>query len=85
MPASQRNYRQEILTLLTRYITDHGYPPTFEEIRQSLGLSSKSHVGYHIAALEEAGLVERKRYSPRSLHVVGLEAPGRKVGTGGNR
>ena len=48
----------------------HGYPPTYEEIRQECGLSSKSIVAYHLERLRLASYVDYKRYRSGSLTVV---------------
>ena len=79
----QRDYRQEILAFLRSHITDHGYAPTLEEIRERLGLSSRSHVRYYLGALERDGLVERKPYSPRGLGVIGMTATVHEHTSGG--
>jgi repressor LexA len=76
MSQRHRDYRQEILAFLRGHIADHGYAPTLEEIRESMGLSSKSHVRYYLGALENDGLIERKPRSPRGLSVVGTATPG---------
>jgi repressor LexA len=52
-------------------VESNGYPPTYDEIMASVGLSSKSHVDYYLDALEAAGLIERKPRTPRGLRLVG--------------
>jgi repressor LexA len=53
------------------FVDGNGYPPTYDEIREAVGLSSKSHVGYYLRALEEDGLIERTPRTPRGLRLVG--------------
>lgn len=65
--------QQAILGFIETFIAGRGYPPTYEEIRQGLALSTKSLVDHHLAALEAAGLIERDRLTPRGLRVVGQE------------
>ncbi len=63
--------QQAILGFIETFIADNCYPPTYEEIRQGLGLSTKSLVNHHLAALEEAGLIERDRSTSRGLRLAG--------------
>jgi repressor LexA len=72
MGKERRDYRREVLTFLESYVAKHGYPPTCEEIRQAIGLSSKSHVLYYLDLLAEEGKIERKPHTPRGLRLVGL-------------
>jgi len=72
MMATQRNNRRdELLEYVEMFVDDNGYPPTYDEIREALGLSSKSHVDYYLDSLEEAGLIERIPRTPRGLRLVG--------------
>ena len=69
--AVRQDYRSAVLGFVESFLEDNGYAPTLDEIRESVGLSSKSHAGYYLDALEEEGLVERKRWTPRGLRLVG--------------
>jgi repressor LexA len=60
----RRDYRSEILRFVGLYIEEYCYPPTVEEIRESLGLRTKSHVDYYLESLEAADLIERKARTP---------------------
>lgn len=66
--------QQAILTFIQDFMARQHYPPTYEEIRSGLGLSTKSLVDYHLTALEEAGLISRDRATPRGLRLVNAEA-----------
>ncbi len=66
--------QQAILSFIQDFMAKHHYPPTYEEIRCGLGLSTKSLVDYHLTALEEAGLISRDRATPRGLRLVNGEA-----------
>lgn len=61
--------QRSILDFIVGFIGENHYPPTFEEIRQGLSLSTKSLVNYHLSALETAGYVERDRLTPRGLRL----------------
>jgi repressor LexA len=69
MALARKNYRQEVLAFVESYMSNNGYPPTFEEIRESVGLSSKSHVDYYLGALEGDGLIQRTPHTPRGLRL----------------
>jgi repressor LexA len=47
-----------------------GYPPTHEEIRQSLEMSTKSLVNHHLRALERKGLIEREPDTSRGIKLL---------------
>jgi repressor LexA len=66
--------QQQILTFIEDFMARQHYPPTYEEIRSGLGLSTKSLVDYHLTALEEAGFISRDRATPRGLRLVQAEA-----------
>jgi repressor LexA len=71
---SRKDYKAEVLRFVSRFMEANGYPPTYEEIAESVGLSGKSHVDYYLGALEEDGRIERKPRTPRGLRLVG-QAP----------
>jgi repressor LexA len=71
----RKRLREDVLEYVVAFVGDNGYPPTYDEIREAVGLSSKSHVDYYLHALEEDGLIERTPRTPRGLRLVGL-APG---------
>lgn len=54
------------------FVAANGYSPSYEEIRQAVGLSSRSHVSYYLKALERDGLVKRIPRQPRGLSILGL-------------
>ena len=66
--------QEAILSYIEEFVTTHHYPPTYEEIRSGLGLSTKSLVDYHLTALEEAGFIRRERSTPRGLRLVHCES-----------
>ena len=72
MGRKRRNRRDRVLEFVKVYMDNNGYPPTFSEIRDAVGLSSKSHVDYYLGALEKEGLIQRTPHTPRGLRLVGL-------------
>jgi repressor LexA len=88
MPTRTRRQR-EVLDFIIRYIDGHGYEPSYQLIARELGVSSKAGIAKHIKALEEQGLLRRRREngsfrldvgrtemsSPTSFDIEWLEAP----------
>lgn len=65
---SQR--QNEIHRFITAFIGENGYPPTHEEIRQGLKMSTKSLVNHHLRALEKKGFIEREPDTPRAIKLL---------------
>ena len=61
--------QRQILDFLTKYVDDHGYPPTVREIGEAVGLASPSTVHAHLANLERAGLLRRDPTKPRAIEL----------------
>jgi repressor LexA len=72
MGKQQKNLQAKVLEFVIQFLEEHGYPPTYDEIRDAVGLSSKSHAMYYLKALEKKGLVERTPHSPRGLRLVDM-------------
>jgi repressor LexA len=72
MDRRSRDLRGEVLKYVQSFVQENGYSPTCEEIREAVGLSSKSHAAYYIEALQVEGLVERTPHTPRGLRLVDL-------------
>lgn len=75
MSGERKNYRLEILDFIREFMNENGYAPSFEEIQESVGLSSKSHVDYYLRALEQEGRIRRKARTPRGLRLTRLDRP----------
>jgi repressor LexA len=84
--------QQRILVFIEEFVDDQGYPPTFEEIRVALGISTKSLVYHHLDALEGAGYLARIPNTPRGIRLsqsktfrvpkLGIIAAGLPIATG---
>jgi repressor LexA len=61
--------QKEMLAFIENFVTRHGFPPTHEEIRVALKISTKSLVNYHLEALEEASLLQRSPNTPRGIRL----------------
>jgi len=71
MTKKGNGWREQILSFVEAFVHENGYPPTYDEIRESVGLSSKSHVDYYLDLLEGDGFIERSPRTPRGLRLVG--------------
>ena len=60
----------ELLVLIDRRITDTGVPPSFDEMKDALGLKSKSGIHRLISGLEERGFIRRLAHRARALEVL---------------
>jgi repressor LexA len=69
MGGERNNYRLEILGFIKAFVRENGYAPSYEEIQDAVGLSSKSHVDYYLAALEREGKIRRRPRTPRGLRL----------------
>lgn len=60
----------ELLLLIDQRITDTGVPPSFDEMKDALGLKSKSGIHRLISGLEERGFIRRLAHRARALEVL---------------
>lgn len=64
--------QKEVLDFLQKFINRKGYSPSFEEIGESLGLSSLATVHKHLDTLEKKGFIRRGYNQSRSVEVVAV-------------
>lgn len=62
----------ELLTFINRRLAADGVAPSFEEMKEALGLRSKSGIHRLISGLEERGFIRRLAHRARALEVVRL-------------
>jgi repressor LexA len=62
--------QRRILAFIEAFAAENGYPPTYEEIRVALGISTKSLVNHHLDALEGAGCLTRVPNTPRGIRLL---------------
>jgi len=62
--------QREVYGFIADHITVKGYPPTHEEIRQGLKMSTKSLVNHHLRALERKGKIERQSGTSRGIKLL---------------
>ena len=64
--------QHELLSFVNERLTNTGISPSFEEMKEALGLRSKSGVHRLITALEERGFIRRLPHRARALEVIRL-------------
>ncbi len=64
--------QKDLLLLIDRKIKAVGVPPSYDEMKDSLGLASKSGIHRLITALEERGFIRRLPNKARALEVLKL-------------
>jgi repressor LexA len=69
--------QHELLLLIERKLAESGISPSFDEMKEALGLKSKSGIHRLITGLEERGFIRRLPHRARALEV--LRLPGDKV------
>jgi repressor LexA len=62
----------ELLDFINRRLTESGVSPSFEEMKEALGLKSKSGIHRLISGLEERGFIRRLPHRARALEVTRL-------------
>jgi len=62
----------ELLVLIDQRIRDSGVPPSFDEMKDALGLKSKSGIHRLISGLEERGFIRRLPHRARALEILKL-------------
>lgn len=62
----------ELLELIQKHLDRDGVPPSFDEMKDALGLRSKSGIHRLITALEERGFIRRLAHRARALDIVKL-------------
>ena len=53
--------QKEVLDFISQYIQEHGSEPSYQMIAKALNVRSKAGIGKHIRALEEQGLLTKRR------------------------
>jgi repressor LexA len=62
----------ELLRFIHERLTEHGVPPSFDEMKDALDLRSKSGIHRLITALEERGFIRRLPNRARAIEVIKL-------------
>ena len=62
--------QSELLTYLNGHMQQHDVPPSFDEMRDALGLASKSGVHRLVSGLEERGYIRRLANRARAIEIL---------------
>lgn len=62
--------QQAILQVIQKAVRQRGYPPSYREIGDAVGLSSLSSVTHQLGQLELAGMIRRDPARPRAIEVL---------------
>lgn len=62
--------QREVLEAVTNYISTNGYPPSFRDLGESLGLKSSSTISDLLDKLRRKGYVTWEEGRPRTLTVL---------------
>ncbi len=61
--------QKQTLDFIKKYLSEHDYAPSLEEIKKHFRLSSVSTAHYHVQALQDMGYLRKEENQPRSLDV----------------
>jgi repressor LexA len=64
--------QHDLLVYIDHHLHQTGFSPSFEEMKDALGLRSKSGIHRLISALEERGFLRRHHHRARALEVIRL-------------
>lgn len=64
--------QHELLLYIDKYLKETGCSPSFDEMKDALGLCSKSGIHRLISALDERGFLRRHKHRARALEVIKL-------------
>src|SRR3977135_4634742 len=62
--------QREVYDFISRFVAEHGYSPSFDEIGKGLKLNSLATVHKHISNLEKKGLLTRDYNRSRSIDLL---------------
>jgi repressor LexA len=62
--------QRQLYDFISRFVTEKGYSPSFEEIAEGMGLSSLATVHKHVSNLEKKGLLTRDYNRSRSIDLL---------------
>ena len=62
--------QNELLDFLVKHAEEHDVPPSFDEMRDALGLASKSGIHRLVSGLEERGYIRRLANRARAIEII---------------
>ncbi|HVX48134.1 MAG TPA: hypothetical protein VHA05_02140 [Candidatus Saccharimonadales bacterium] len=67
--------QKELLSFIEKFISEHGYSPSYREIKDGLEYSSVATVAVHVNNLIKRGHLNKRDHSARSLEVANPSGP----------
>lgn len=64
--------QHKLLLFIDSHLKQTGFSPSFDEMREAMGLRSKSGIHRLISGLEERGFLRRHHHRARALEVIQL-------------
>lgn len=64
--------QKQLLGIIYEFIKNTGYPPTFEEMRENLGVSSNQSISDLLEKLKKSQLIRRSEASARGINILPL-------------
>ena len=64
---------KQIKDFIVHYLKSHGYPPSYQEIGEGVGLYSKQSVYANIQQMNDLGIIKAVSVQPRCISVPGYE------------
>ncbi len=61
--------QRQLLDFISRFISEHGYSPSYREIMNGVGYKSVSTVATHVDNLTMLGALKKTNHSARSLEI----------------
>ncbi|GGF87105.1 LexA family protein [Paenibacillus aceti] len=62
---------KEALSVINKYLQEHGYPPTVRELAVLMEVKSTSTIHGYLSNLEQKGYIRREASKPRALQLIG--------------
>ncbi len=72
--------QHELLLFIHKRLSEDGVSPSFDEMKEALGLASKSGVHRLVSALEERGFIRRLAHRARALEVLKMPENAQRTG-----
>ncbi|MCG8360731.1 MAG: transcriptional repressor LexA, partial [Kiloniellales bacterium] len=64
--------QHELLLFINQHLARNGHSPSFDEMKDALGLKSKSGIHRLISGLEERGFIRRLKHRARAIEILRL-------------
>ncbi len=69
LPVNLTDRRAEVLELILKHQETNGYPPSFRELQEEMGIASVSTLAFHLERLRDGGYVTWSEKIARTLKV----------------